>query len=246
MNLRDKVALITGGTRMGAAVAQALADKSCSIVLTWRHSRQAVESIARQLENQGHLASSFPCDLLKPGLIRQVIRKIEKRFGRLDVIVNLASIYRPTRLSKDDPSRSWDENLSANAKSAYLLSIEAAGLMRRSGGGRIIHVSDWTSASGRPRYRDYSPYYISKSAVQAVVETLALEFAPDILVNGIAPGPMVPPPSLGRKEVQSVMKSTPLRRWGGAGEIAKAVMFLAETDFVTGEILRVDGGRHLY
>lgn len=231
---------------MGAAVAQALTDKGCQIILTWRRSRRAVDAIVRQVEAQGRTAISYRCDLLNRPMIRQVIQKIERRFGRLDVVVNLASIYGAAPLRKGDPARAWDENLSANARGAYLLSLAVADVMRRSGGGRIIHISDWTSASGRPRYRGYSPYYVSKTAVKAIVETLALELSPDILVNGIAPGPILPPPSLSRKEYQSVIRSTPLHRWGGAEEVAKAVVFLSETDFVTGEILRVDGGRHLY
>ena len=109
----------------------------------------------------------------------------------------------------------------------------------------MVHISDWTSASGRPRYKDFSGYYVSKSAVKAVVETLALELAPTIQVNAIAPGPMLPPKGMTAKENAAVRKATPLGRWGGAEEMTKAVLFLIETDFVTGETIRVDGGRHL-
>ncbi len=246
MNLNEKVVLIAGGTRMGSAVAQAFAKKGCRIALTWRSSRKAVDGVVAELQAQGHDALSYRCDLSNPSMIQKVVGQIGDRFGRLDIVVNLASIYGPTPLQKGDPSKVWDDNLSANAKGGYLLSIAVAQAMRRSGGGRIVHISDWTSVSGRPRYRDYAPYYVSKTAVKAVVEALALELSPDILVNGIAPGPILPPPGLSRQEHQAVVQSTPLRRWGGPEEIAKAAVFLAETDFVTGEVLRVDGGRHLY
>ena len=118
--------------------------------------------------------------------------------------------------------------------------------MKRSGAGRIVHVADWTAASGRPRYKNYGPYYVSKAGIKAVVEAMGLELAPTISVNAIAPGPILPPKGISRGELKAVIQATPLARWGGADEIAKTVQFLCETDFVTGETIRVDGGRHLY
>jgi NAD(P)-dependent dehydrogenase (short-subunit alcohol dehydrogenase family) len=117
--------------------------------------------------------------------------------------------------------------------------------MKTSGGGRIVNISDWLPASGRPRYKGFIPYYVSKAAVVALTQSFALELAPEILVNAIAPGPILAPPNLSPEENAKTIEATPLRRWG-AGEIAKAVLFLIETDFVTGECIRVDGGRHLY
>ncbi len=135
--------------------------------------------------------------------------------------------------------------MNANSEAPTFFRPAAAPAMNKNGGGRIIHISDWTSASGRPRYKDYSAYYVSKAAIKAVVEVMALELAPTILVNAIAPGPMIPPPNLSAAELQEVADATPLKRWGGAEEMAKAVKFLIESDFVTGETIRVDGGRHL-
>ena len=118
--------------------------------------------------------------------------------------------------------------------------------MRRVGGGRIVNVSDWTAASRRPRYRGFVPYYVAKAGVIALTEALALELAEDqILVNAIAPGPIVAPEGTSEEDVASVEKTTPLGRWGGGVEIAKAVVALVEMDFITGETIRVDGGRHL-
>jgi NAD(P)-dependent dehydrogenase (short-subunit alcohol dehydrogenase family) len=118
--------------------------------------------------------------------------------------------------------------------------------MRANGGGRIINFSDWVAASARPRYPGYLPYYVAKAGVKALTEGLALELAADqILVNAIAPGPILAPPDMPAEEIATVMASTPLGRWGGEDEIAKAVLFLVETGFVTGETIRVDGGRHV-
>jgi NAD(P)-dependent dehydrogenase (short-subunit alcohol dehydrogenase family) len=110
----------------------------------------------------------------------------------------------------------------------------------------VINFSDWISASGRPRYTGYLPYYVAKAGVIGLTEALALELAPDnILVNAVAPGPILPPPGISDDESEAVIKATPLGRWGGEAEVAKAVRFLIETEFVTGEVIRVDGGRHV-
>ena len=127
-----------------------------------------------------------------------------------------------------------------------MYSIHSAPFMKRGGGGRIVSFADWLPVTGRPRYKDYVPYYVSKAAVAALTEALALQLAPEILVNAIAPGPILAPPNLTAEENAQVIEATPLGRWGGAEEIAKTVMYFVETDFVTGEFIRVDGGRHLY
>ena len=142
--------------------------------------------------------------------------------------------------------RVWDRSFAVHLKGAYQLALASAALMQKNKWGRIIMVSDWTAASGRPRYQGYLPYYTAKGGVLALTQSLALELSPDILVNAVAPGPIIPFSGISRKEAVEVVKNTPLRRWGGAEEIAKAVCFFADTEFVTGECLRVDGGRHLY
>ena len=118
--------------------------------------------------------------------------------------------------------------------------------MRAQGGGRIVNFADWVAASGRPRYPGFLPYYVAKRGVIALTEALALELAGDqILVNAVAPGPIRPPEGLDETAVAEVERATPLGRWGGDQEIVKAVLALVETDFMTGETLRIDGGRHL-
>jgi NAD(P)-dependent dehydrogenase (short-subunit alcohol dehydrogenase family) len=118
--------------------------------------------------------------------------------------------------------------------------------MRRGSFGRIVNVGDWVAASRRPRYKGYVGYYVAKSGVIALTEALALELASDgILVNAIAPGPILAPPDITEDEAKEVEAATPLGRWGGEMEIAKAVLALVHTDFITGETVRVDGGRHL-
>jgi len=118
--------------------------------------------------------------------------------------------------------------------------------MRRVHGGRIINFADWVAASGRPRYLGFLPYYVAKAGIVALTQALALELASDqILVTAIAPGPILAPDGTSDEEFAKVEDATPLGRWGGEIEIAKAVLALIESDFITGETIRVDGGRHL-
>lgn len=242
MDPKGKVALITGGARIGQVVAQALATRGCSLALTYRSSRDAAEASASAARAVGVNAVVLRADAVDDSQVRAAVLETEQSLGRLDILINLASIYVKTpNLQASD----WSAALDSNAKSAFLFSTHAAPIMKKNGGGRIVNFSDWLPASGRPRYKGYTPYFTSKAAVAALTQSLALEFAPDILVNAIAPGPIAPPPALTPEENDRVIQATPLARWGGAEEIAKAVLFLVETDFVTGECIRVDGGRHL-
>lgn len=242
MDPKGKVALITGGARIGQVVAGTLASRGCSLALTYRNSRDAAEATAAAAKAAGVDAVVVRADATDEKEIVAAIGEVAKSLGRLDILVNMASIYQKT---PSPDGAAWAANLDANAKSAFLFSIHAASIMKRSGGGRIVNFADWLPISHRPRYKGYTPYYVSKASVAALTETLALELAPEILVNAIAPGPIEPPPNLTPEENQRVIDATPLARWGGADEIAKVVLFLVESDFVTGECIRVDGGRHL-
>jgi len=244
MDIAGKAALVTGGARIGQAVAQALAGRGCAVALTYRASRGAAESSAQAARDAGVRAEVIQADATDEAQIVAAVRAAEERLGRLDVLVNLASTYDKTPLEGCDAA-TFSAAMDANARSAFLFALHAAPAMRRAGGGRIVNVSDWLPVSGRPRYPHYTPYYASKAAVTAITESLALELAPDILVNAVAPGPILAPPDLSAEEDAAVRRATPLGRWGGAEEIARAVLFLVETDFVTGESIRVDGGRHL-
>src|SRR5262249_41986850 len=182
-------------------------------------------------------------DVTDEDQIAAAVKETHRTLARIDFLLNMASIY----LGTPDPNEAdWANAMDANARSVFLFSTAAAPIMKRSGAARIINFADWLPVSGRPHYRGFVPYYTSKAAVVALAESLALELAPEILVNAIAPGPILEPPGLTSEESMEVIKDTPLQRWGGAAEIAKAVLFLVDSDFITGECIRVDGGRHLY
>jgi NAD(P)-dependent dehydrogenase (short-subunit alcohol dehydrogenase family) len=239
---KGKVALITGGARIGQAVAQALAARGCALALTYRGSRAAAEAAAKSASAAGVRALVIRADAIDEAQIQVAVAEAASKLGRLDILINMASTYVRT----PHPSAAdWDAALGANARSAFLFSTYAAPIMKSGGGGRIVNMSDWLAISGRPHYTGYTPYFASKAAVAALTESLALDLAPEILVNAIAPGPILAPPDLTPDEQVEVLAATPLARWGGAEEIARAALFLIETNFVTGESIRVDGGRHL-
>jgi len=251
VNLEGKVSLVTGGTRMGREIALALARQGCRVAMLYRRSRSEAEATVRAVRNWGVEAMALRVDLARAEDLDRAVPSVEKKWRRLDVLVNMASMYERVPLGglAGKPSGrarpSWRRALNTDLRAAYLLSLRAAPLMRRTGGGRIINFSDWTAVSGRPRYKDRLPYYVAKTGVKGLTESLALELAPAILVNAVAPGPILPPAGLSRSENRDVVRATPLRRWGGPEEITKAVLFFIHSDFVTGECLRVDGGRHL-
>jgi NAD(P)-dependent dehydrogenase (short-subunit alcohol dehydrogenase family) len=245
MELAGRVALITGGRRIGAVVASEMARGGTDIALVYRRSRAEAEETADSLRALGRRVFLVQGDLSRPDSCERVVDDTVNALGRLDVLVNMASTYinKPfDELTVED----WDAQLAVDVRAAWLCARAAVPHMRRLRGGRIINFGDWVARSGRPRYTGYLPYYVAKAAVIALTEALALELASDqILVNAIAPGPIVAPEDTSDEEFAKVERATPLGRWGGEIEIAKAVLALIDSDFITGETVRVDGGRHL-
>jgi NAD(P)-dependent dehydrogenase (short-subunit alcohol dehydrogenase family) len=245
MQLEDRVALISGGRRIGIVVAAQLAARGVDVVLSYARSQEEAEQAARAVRAAGRRAAIARADLTQPADCRAVVDRAAAEFGRLDILVSMASVY--ARRPFDELTvADWDGALNVDLRGAFLCASAAVPHMRLQGGGHIINFSDWTARSGRPRYRGYLPYYVAKAGVIALTEALALELAPDnILVNAIAPGPIVAPPGMSDEERHAVEEATPLGRWGGELEIAKAVLALLDGGFTTGETLRIDGGRHV-
>jgi NAD(P)-dependent dehydrogenase (short-subunit alcohol dehydrogenase family) len=245
MDLTDRVALITGGKRIGASVASHLAQRGMHVALSYNRSRDDAEHAAGAVRLLGRQAFLFQADLSKGAECQSLVDGAAAALGGLHVLVNMASVYRSVPFDATDEAL-WDSIIDVDLKAAFLCARAAVPHLRAGGGGRIINFSDWVAVSGRPRYKGYLPYYVAKRAIIGLTEALALELAGDrILVNAIAPGPIVPPAGTTAEELKAVEDATPLGRWGGELEIVKAVAFLLESDFVTGETLRVDGGRHV-
>jgi NAD(P)-dependent dehydrogenase (short-subunit alcohol dehydrogenase family) len=245
MDLTNKVALITGAKRIGAVVATELAARGVDVAIAYGHSQVEAGQTVERVKAAGRRGAAFQADLSNPDACGALVSRVVAEFGRLDILINMASVYRNVSFDQLS-SAEWDKVMHTDLRAAFLCAHAAVPHMRKQGGGRIINFSDWIARSGRPRYKGFLPYYVAKAGAMALTEALALELAGDnILVNAVAPGPILAPPETTEAEHQAVANATPLGRWGGEIEIAKAVLSFLESDFVTGETLRVDGGRHV-
>jgi len=245
MDLTGRGSLVTGGKRIGGAVAQALAERGADVAICYRASATEAEGTVAAIRALGRRALTIQADLTQPDECRRAVAEAAAAFGRLDILLNLASVY-VSKPYDELVDADWEAALAVDLRAAHVCAQAAVPHMRAAGGGRIVNFSDWVAASRRPRYTGYLPYYVAKAGVIALTEALALELAPDgILVNAVAPGPILAPPGTSAEELEAVERATPLGRWGGADEIVKTVLHLIETDFVTGETIRVDGGRHV-
>jgi NAD(P)-dependent dehydrogenase (short-subunit alcohol dehydrogenase family) len=245
VNLSNTVALITGGKRIGQVVATELAARGADIALCYARSKTEAEETAQRVRAAGRGAAVFQADLSQPSACEALVQSVVSALGRLDILINMASVYVQKPFA-DLAVGDWNASIDVDLRAAFLCAHAAAPHMRKQGGGRIINFSDWLPKSGRPRYRGLLPYYVAKMGVIGLTEALALELAADnILVNAIAPGPILAPPETTDEELKSVADATPLGRWGGELEIAKGVLALIDNDFITGETVRVDGGRHV-
>lgn len=246
MNLSHKVALVIGARRMGLAVATALASKGADVALTYRGSPDAAETAAAAVRALGRRALVVRCDVTdEVPVIESTFQQVVDTLGRLDVLVMMASRYEVVPFDALT-TEVMERQIGVDMRGTFVCMKAAVPHMRAARGGRIITFSDWTAASGRPRYAGYAGYYVAKAGVKALTEAFALELAADnILVNSIAPGPVLAPDELSMAQRQAVEAATPVGRWGGAEEVAKAVIALVDSDFITGETIRVDGGRHV-
>lgn len=245
MDLDSRVVLITGARRVGAVLARAVAARGADVAVGFNRSREEADETVAAVRAAGRRAIAVEANVADPGACEALVAAVDTAFGRLDVLVNMASIYKSVPFD-ELTVEAWDRQLAVDLRGAFLCARAAVPLMRRTGGGRIVNFSDWVAASGRPRYKGYVGYYVAKAGARALTEALALELASDqILVNAIAPGPILAPPGTTDEEYQAVERATPLGRWGGAEEIAKAVLALIDSNFITGETIRVDGGRHV-
>lgn len=245
MQLTNAVVLVTGARRIGAVLARALGSRGADVAIHYNRARDEAEDAADAVRAHGRRTDVFQADLSSPAECRRLVYEVAEMFGRLDVLVNMASVYQHTPIESLTDEH-WERQMSVDLRATWLVSQAAIPHMKAAGGGRIVNFADWTARSGRPRYTGYLPYYVAKAGVVALTEVLALELARDrILVNAIAPGPIVAPPGTSPEELAEVERATPLGHWGGEGEIVKAVLALIDSDFITGECIRVDGGRHV-
>jgi pteridine reductase len=245
--LRDRVVLITGGRRVGSDLAIRLAGRGADVAMTYFTSRAAIEQTIGIVETYGVHGLAVGADLSRPEQADRAVAEVVARFGRLDALVNMASVYRRTPLANLSP-RDFEELIAANLAAPYHTALAAARQMLGQPGtdgirGKIVNIGDW--ATERP-YRDYLPYLVAKGGLTTMTLALALELAPHVPVAMIQPAMIDPPPDLTEDERDVVLAHTPLRRVGSPGDVNRLILYLLEgTNFVTGACFRVDGGRFL-
>ncbi len=235
MDLKNKTIIITGAARIGETVAETLLEAGANLVVAYRQNPPPIPESEKVLKIRG--------ELTKASDVANIISMAKKQFGSIDALVHMAATYERVPWEKLD-EQAWDRSMNDIAKSAFLVSKSVADELLQSSEeikGKIILISDW-SVLNQP-YKDYLAYNSAKAAVVGLTKSLAAELAPGVLVNCIAPGPILRPPDLSDEDNEEALSKTPLRRWGGAIEIARGVKYLLETDFVTGQTLYIDGGR---
>lgn len=243
MELKGRVALVTGaGKRVGRAIAMALADRGASIAIHYRSSQTEADAGVAAIESQGGRARAFAADLESVAAIEQMITDVISAFGRIDVLVNSASVFYRKPL-EELTEADWDANLDTNLKAPFFLSKFAGLAMRRQGAGKIVNIGDW--AGIRP-YNNYLPYTVSKSGLIGLTRALAKALAPEVQINCVALGPVMPPDDYDAAEIEKLKRATLTKTLGSPEEVARAVIYLCEgTDFTTGSTLMLDGGRLL-
>lgn len=243
MELRGRWALVTGAAkRVGKAIALELAARGANVVVHYHTSADEAAATVREIEACGVRALALRAALDRSPDVEALARDAEARTGGLDVLVNSASNYFRVPFAQLTEAV-WDASFDTNLKAPFLLSWHVGLAMRGRGRGTIVNIADW--AGERP-YRDYLPYCVSKAGIIGLTRALAKELAPEIRVNAVAPGPVMPPDDMGEAEREGVRRATPLRRFGAPDDVARCVRFLVEeAEFTTGALFHVDGGRSI-
>jgi pteridine reductase len=239
ISLRGKRALVTGaGQRVGQAIALALGAAGMHVAVHYRESRAGAEQTASKIRDSGGTAITLAADLMSRDQARALVDRSVDELGGLDLVVPSAASFERVALGDVDDD-AWDRSLDLNVASPFALVQRAVPALRASRGS-VVFIS---CSSASVPMRGYLPYVVSKGAVKHLMKTLALELAPDIRVNAVAPGTVMPPTSYDAAAVERLARAIPLARVGSPDDIARAVVFLASSPFVTGHELAVDGGR---
>jgi pteridine reductase len=226
MDLSGRVALVTGSARrLGRAIARGLAEAGVHIAVHYHAAQEQAEQADAEFRDLGVQSAVFQADLTDP----------------TQILVNSAAIFEHQPILAIEAD-TWDHVMNLNLRAPFLCCQHAAGLMGRSGEGRIINIADVAAYQPWP---GYAPYAISKAGLVMLTKLMARALAPDVLVNAVAPGPVLPPDDLTPEERRRLAAMTPLQRLGEPADVVRAVLFLAEANYITGETIVVDGGKLL-
>lgn len=240
MNPNGKTALITGGAvRVGKAITLALARAGANVIINYHSSAQAAEATAAEARALGVQALLAQADIADAVQVEKMIELAEKRLGGVDILVNSASLYLQTPFPSADHS-GWRRVTGIGVNGPYYCANAAAPGMLQRGQGVIINITDLSAFEPWP---DFIAHSVSKAAIMALTRQLALELAPAVRVNAVAPGPVLPPEDYSPERIARTADKTLLERWGSPDDVAEAVLYFVRADYVTGNILFIDGGQ---
>ena len=242
MEMEGKVAIVTGGAvRLGKAMVQALADRQARLVVHYNASAGPAHQVVRQIVAAGGEAIAVQANLSQPSQAPSTIERAMAHFGQVDILVNSAAIFEAGNWD-DTTEENWDRHFAINLKSPFFLTQAFARQVKERQQAHVVNIADWRGAHPGT---DHVAHTLTKAALIAMTQSMALALAPHIQVNAIAPGLILPPPGQGPEYLERSASKIPARRAGSAGEIVKALLFLLGSDFVTGELIYVTGGEHL-
>jgi pteridine reductase len=240
--LAGKTALVTGaGIRVGRAIALTLAGSGADVAVHYRSSRPQAEEVVEAIRSLGRRSTAVQADLAAPEECRRLVGEATGVLGPLDFLIHSASNFHRASL-EDTGEDLWDSAMDVNARAGFLLVREAAATLKTRRG-RVVLISDFLA---RTPARHYLAHSVSKAAVEGLVRALAVELAPEVSVNGVAPGTVLVPEGTSPEEAEKLARQVPARRNGDPDDVARTVLFLcAGPAFITGQVIAVDGGRAL-
>jgi len=242
MEIKGKVALITGAaTRVGRVIALMLADEGADVAITYYDEAEPWRETLSEIQSRGVEGMALPLDVCEPGGPRACVEQVVQRLGRVDILVNSASVWLASPFLEIDREQ-WDLALAVNLSGPFLCSQAVAPYMLEQKAGLIVNITDLSAFQTWPRYAHHSA---SKAGLVALTRVMAAELAPHVRVNAIAPGTVLLPDNASDEKRRWAVENSLLKRVGRPGDVARTIVFLAEMDFVTGAVYFVDGGRAL-
>jgi NAD(P)-dependent dehydrogenase (short-subunit alcohol dehydrogenase family) len=239
MDPKGKVALVTGGAhRVGKAITMMLARGGTHVVVNYQNSRAAAYETVAEAEELGVQAMAIQCDVADWSSVRMMARTICDRFGGVDILVNSASLFEKMSFPTED-LETWRRVTGISIDGAFFVCNSLVPSMQARGGGVIVNIVDLSAWNPWPQFMAHS---VGKAALLALTRQLALELSPAIRANAVAPGAVLPPPDYSEERIAASARRTLLERWGSAEDVAQAVEYLIRAEYVTGEVITVDGG----
>ena len=241
MELQGHVALVTGaGHRVGRAIALALGARGMRVAVHYNAAADGARETAKLIEEAGGEAKVFAADLTNAAKCADLIEEVALGFGQLDVLVNSAAVMVRTPFGEVTPEQ-WDEIMALNIRAPFFLAQAAAPHLKRARG-VLVNIADLAAFETWP---GYLPHGLSKSGMVYLTKSLARVMAPEVRVAGIAPGTVLLPDSWETESAEHLRATTPLERQGSPEDVTRTVLFILDSDYLTGETIVVDGGRHV-